>query len=151
MLSVALQELHLKTVAHGGWGFGKFERWDLIQDEGILRFSNPDGPIVRASAQIVGTLDSESGTWLWSWANPSIAPGLTNDAQIVRRYGQERSIPALVEPEWKATGDDAWKMTAIAVKVADAQGAYRGVSQEGPTFIAFRDIWIQEGEVRRKI
>jgi hypothetical protein len=35
-------------------------------------FTFPD-KIVKAQAQIIGTFDSQANTWMWAWANHSIA------------------------------------------------------------------------------
>jgi hypothetical protein len=44
VLEASFAELQLKTEAHqAGWGFGKFDRWDMDMDRGDLIFSNRDG------------------------------------------------------------------------------------------------------------
>jgi hypothetical protein len=62
LVSAAETALRLTTEAHSVWGFGRHARWELNQDEGILRFSDPQLNIVEAPAQIAGTFDTESGT-----------------------------------------------------------------------------------------
>jgi hypothetical protein len=44
LLTGAMAELQLKTQAHKAWGLGRLARWDVNQDQGILRFTDPTGP-----------------------------------------------------------------------------------------------------------
>jgi hypothetical protein len=138
---MSIEELALKTKAHmEAWGLGKIERWDLSQETGELVFSLPGGIKAVCPAQIIGTYNSEDGTWMWAWANPSIHEKLKEDALKVRKYGEKHHIDRLTKPKWKGTEDDAWAMTAIAVKLCAEQGAYRGPSGATYVFIAFGEV-----------
>jgi uncharacterized protein DUF6882 len=141
LLDGSLEALRLMTQAHTVWGFGKFARWDFDQEQGVLRFSNPDGTVASAPAQIVGSFDAAAGTWMWAWANPSIDKQLQRASIEVREYGRARGIRRLTEGEWPATEDDAWKMTALAVRLGKLQGAYRGPAGSNLfAFFAFGDV-----------
>jgi hypothetical protein len=138
---VSLEELKLKTQAHtNAWGLGRVDRWDLNQDAGELVFSFPDGIKAVCPAQIIGTYNSEDRTWLWAWANPSIDEKLKKDALRVRKYGEEHHIDRLTKSKWVGTEDDAWAMTALAVKLCGEQGAYRGPTGSTYVFIAFGEV-----------
>jgi hypothetical protein len=138
---MSLDELDLKTQAHKEtWGLGKIVRWDLSQDTGELIFSLPDGMKAVNPAQITGTYNSDDHTWLWAWANPSIDEKLKADALKVRKYGEEHHIDQLTKPKWEGTEDDAWAMTALAVKLCGEQGAYRGPAGATYVFIAFGEV-----------
>jgi len=134
-LEGGMEGLKLQTGAHQRtWQFGEEERWDFSQDTGELIFTYAD-KVVRAPAQIIGTFDSEARTWMWCWANSSISDSLALDSVRVREYGQEHGIRRLTEAKWPAEEMDAWQMTALACRLCEANGAYRGPA--GTTFVFF--------------
>jgi hypothetical protein len=138
---VSNNELKLKTDAHRkAWGLGSMHRWGLSQDAGELVFTFPDGMKAVAPAQIIGTYNTEDHTWLWAWANSSIEEKLTVDALKVRKYGEEHHIERLTQRKWVGTEDDAWPMLALAVKLCDEQGGYRGPAGATHVFIAFGEV-----------
>lgn len=142
---VSIEELRLKTEAHvEAWGFDKIGRWDLNQDTGELTFSFADGMRAVAPAQIIGTYNSEDHTWLWAWDNPSIDEQLKKDALKVRKYGEEHHIERLTTRKWTGTEEDAWAMTALAVKLCGEQGAYRGPAGATRVFIAFGSVKVSK-------
>jgi hypothetical protein len=58
----------------------------------------------------------------------------------LRKYGEEHHIEQLTKSKWKGTEDDAWAMAALAVKLCEKQGAYRGPSGNTYVFIAFGEV-----------
>ena len=71
----SVEALKIKLQAHRWW-LEDYDEWSLMQDEGVLVIqSSARGQKVeaRAPAQIIGTLNRNDGTWLWAWANKSIA------------------------------------------------------------------------------
>src|SRR5258705_3117113 len=86
LIEGGMEGLRLQTEAHQEtWGFGKSERWDFSQETGELVFTFPN-MIVRAPAQIIGSFDSQEGSWMWAWANSSIGASLARDSVRVREY-----------------------------------------------------------------
>jgi hypothetical protein len=144
LVSAAEAALRLSTEAHSAWGFGRHESWDLDQSEGIIRFSDPEVNIAEAPAQIVGSFDSNSGTWLWAWANRSIEPRLTEHSLKVKAFGERRGFQRLVEPKWKAGERDCWSMAAISALLNGAQGVYRGDTGAGGVFLTFGAVKIRK-------
>ncbi len=141
LLAKSLEELRLKTVGHQkGWGLGKANRWGLDQSSGDLFFTFEEGVVATCPAQIVGSFDSADGSWLWGWANPSIEDSLKRDALRVRNYGQQQNIARLTSAEWPCTEEDAWSMAALACKLCDAQGVYRGPAGTAFVFITFGQV-----------
>lgn len=142
---MSIEELKLKTEAHVKvWGLDRIERWDLSQDSGQLVFSLPDDMRAVAPAQIIGTYNTKDQTWLWAWANPSIEDKLKIDALKVRKYGEEHHVDKLTKGKWTGTEDDAWAMVALAVKLCDKQGAYRGPAGATHVFIAFGGVTLSK-------
>jgi hypothetical protein len=146
LLDKSMEELRAKTTSHQvGWGFGKAAKWSLNLDEGNLLFTFNDGVVATCPAQIVGSLDTEGGTWLWGWANPSIPESLQGDAMRVREYGLQHQIDRLNSEEWPCTEEEAWRMAALACKLCEAQGVYRGPAGTAVVFITFGKVVLSPG------
>lgn len=139
------EELKAKTKGHQvGWGLGTYEKWDLNQDDGLLIFTHSNGIKAVCPAQIIGSFDSIDKTWMWSWANPSTNKNLMKDALKVKEYGEKHKIEKLTTPLWKATESDAWEMTALATKLCNAQGAYRGPAGTTYVFMTFGKVQLSK-------
>jgi hypothetical protein len=138
LLDTSMEELRLKTMGHqAGWRFGQARRWSLDQSRGDLLFTFDDGVVATCPAQIIGSFDSADGSWLWAWANPSIADALNRDSLRVREYVQQRQIARLTSAEWACTEAEAWRMAALACKLCEGQGVYRGPAGTAFVFITF--------------
>jgi hypothetical protein len=139
-----MEGLRRQTEAHQSvWHLGQAERWDFEQDRGELVFTFTD-VIARAPAQIIGTFSSAEGTWMWARANSSIAPSLARDSVRVREYGEKQRIRRLTTPGWPAAELDGWHMTALANRLCESNGAYRGPA--GTTFVFFTFGKVQIGK-----
>ena len=135
LLEGSMEGLRLQTEAHQGtWRLGKSERWDYSQDTGELVFTFPD-MVVRTPAQIIGSFDSREGSWMWGWANSSLADSLTRDSVRVREYGEQHLIRRLTTPSWSGEETDGWHMAALANRLCETNGVYRGPA--GTTFVFF--------------
>jgi hypothetical protein len=146
LVDSSMEELRLKTTAAQGWGLGKFARWGLNMDDGVLVFSNPDGYTASGPAQIIGSFDSLDNTWLWGWDNPSVPDALKKDALKVKAYGEQNGITKLTTAKWTATESNAWEMVALATKLCGSQGAYRGPAGTTFVFITFGTVQIEKGK-----
>jgi len=111
-------------INQSGWDFGKHKTYQMKQDEGILRFNFEDGTVVECPFQAIGSFSTVDNSWAWAWANPSINESLKVDAQRVYAYGAEHQIALLTTPEWPASMDWAWSMTAFAASGGRAEGAF---------------------------
>jgi hypothetical protein len=138
LLDKSMEELRAKTMGHqAGWGFGKANRWSLDQSRGELLLTFDNGVAATCPAQIIGSFDATDGSWLWGWANPSIADSLKRDSLRVRDYGEQRQIARLTSAEWPCTEAEAWRMAALACKLCEAQGVYRGPAGTAFVFMTF--------------
>ena len=90
--------------------------------------------------QIIGTYNNQDGTWLWGWEHPSVAPSLQQHAREVRAYGERHSVPRLTTQKMQCPTDEAWELTALACKLARAQGAYRAPTGDTLVFLTFGDL-----------
>jgi hypothetical protein len=105
---------------------GSFKRFDLNQITSKLVFSDARGRAkVQADFQFVGTLSERPETWRWAWANDYLVPAMKRSSRKLRSFGERHGLARLVRDEWKADEQDAWNMTALAVNLLKAKGAYR--------------------------
>jgi hypothetical protein len=117
-----------------------WERYDWNQDKQELVFSQQGQPKVIAKIQFVGSFSNRSNTWRWAWANDTVVPGMKQDVILVKAFGEQRGWKRLVTPQWNADEQDGWDMTAVAVRLLNAKGAYRTPDEDGLTFMIIKDI-----------
>jgi hypothetical protein len=144
LIEGSMEGLRAQTGEHAAaWQFGKAERWNVLQDTGELVFTFPY-QTVRASAQIIGSFDTVENTWMWAWANSSIAEALTQDSIRVRAYGEQRGIRRLTTAQWPATEIDGWNMAALAGRICGSNGVYRAPSGAAFIFITFGEVLLSK-------
>lgn len=135
----AMAELQAKTAGLDALIHFQEVNWSLDQDTGLIEFAR-DNFKVTAPVQIIGTFNTTDSTWLWAWDHPSIDESLRAASLTVRRYGEEHNIPAITSRKVKCSEADCWEFTALACKLCDAQGAYRGPSGTVRVFMTFGKI-----------
>ena len=133
----AVRELQDKNARlERDYGIGSGGRYDYDLDTSTLVFSSDNGARAVAEIQVLGTTSAAAGNWLWAWANPDWPEPLTADSLKVREFGDEHEICELthdyVFPEDGVTLNGlGWELSAAAVRVCDAIGAYRPPRDEG--------------------
>lgn len=121
------EEMGIKNgILDGAFGIGSGGFWGADLEKGEIRFDMPDGIVVTAPMQVIGTLDTDAGTWLWGWNHPSVPEPLSKHAEAVRSFGLEHGVERLTTRIVEAEEKDAWDFTALALHLSGAQGAYRG-------------------------
>jgi len=149
LLAQSVEGLKFTTAAQQSmWRFGEEEEWNLDQADGRLIFTFSDGTVVQAKAQIIGSLNTLDGTWLWAWANNTIVDSLKCDALKLHDYGVAHRIDRLTSSKWPATEDDGWNMAALACRLCERQGAYRGVAGDTLVFMTFGTVAISRPGAR---
>jgi hypothetical protein len=144
LLTQSIEELRLKTAGHdAGWGLGEAD-WSVDQDQGAIVFTRADEITATAPVQIIGTYNSEDGTWLWGWDHPSVVPALQEHAKRVRDYGKQHGIKRLTKRKLACSDDEAWELAAVACKLCDAQGAYRGPAGTTFVFMTFGEVTLSK-------
>ncbi|MFG0315684.1 MAG: DUF6882 domain-containing protein, partial [Planctomycetota bacterium JB042] len=150
--------IRLQALSEGhraAWGLGEARRWDFDQADGILRFTFDDGKVVEAAAQIVGSHVPTRRNWLWAWANDSIEAPLAEHARLVRAFGEEHGIREFCRANVECSEKAAWRLTAVALRLAGAQGAYRGPAGTSnifltcgpPRMVAVVDAAVEESDL----
>jgi len=122
------------------YGLSKYDRWDLDQETGELVFSNGGVPAIIAKFQFVGSVSETTQTWLWSWANASILPRLSQEVEAVREYGRKHSFSKLTERKWAADERDGWEMAAVTNYLLKANGVYRAPFKQASTFLVLTEL-----------
>ena len=125
--------------AHRSWGLGSADRWGLDQTTGLITWTFPD-KTATAPAQILGSFSPGSGSWMWAWANPSILPEMSRDAKSLREWGQVRGHDAFTCPKVDADEQTAATLAALAVRITEATGFYRGPGGNSYVIITFGPV-----------
>ncbi|GAM98801.1 hypothetical protein U91I_02437 [alpha proteobacterium U9-1i] len=105
--------------------------WTVNQQQGLIEFERKDGAIVTAPVQIIGAWNPRNSLFTWGWDHPSVHTRLRADAERTRWFGDKHDLPELVERSQRMSEMEAWRLTAVAMKVNAAHGAYRGPT-DGP-------------------
>ncbi len=138
-LEECLDEMRAKNALHEKlWG-ASGGTWEFDQARGELVIRLPD-QIGIAAVQVIGSFSTRSNTWMWAWANSSLAEHLKAHSRQVREYGQSRRLGRLMISVWKAHECDGWKMAALACKLRGAAGVYRAPAGKVSAFLTFGDI-----------
>jgi hypothetical protein len=95
---------------------------------------------VLANVQLVGSVNTENRSWLWSWANPDVDPMLCKDILEVHMLGEARGIEQLTTPLWDGDAVDGWEMTSITAFILQARGAYRAATPQGFTYLVMTSV-----------
>lgn len=139
----AFHELMVKQdVLQRDFGTGAWPRYDYDLDTGTLTFSEEGVVKVVADIQVVGTTGSKD--WLWGWANDWWPNSVVADLETVVSFGEEHGIIELTSGyvEDEELNHLGWELTAVAVRILKAVGAYRPKSQDraGALFLLIKSI-----------
>jgi hypothetical protein len=122
--------------AHMSWGLGSADRWSLDQRTGVITWTFPD-KIATAPAQIIGSYNPSAASWLWAWANETILPDMSRDSRTIRDWAEAHGQLALTEPKVDADEEKAATLAALALRITQATGFYRGTGSASIPIITF--------------
>lgn len=138
-------EMQLKTeAAMGMWGLGSGESWSADLEAGTITFVNAKGWEITAPVQVVGTLNTADGTWLWGWDHPSVPAPVAEHAHRLREFGAQHGLEALTTRKIEAEEADGWTFTALACHLTGAQGGYRGPAGDAFVFMTYGEVSIRD-------
>ncbi|MGW3246766.1 DUF6882 domain-containing protein [Streptomyces sp. NPDC001070] len=134
--------------AHRKWGLGTADRWDLDQRTGEITWTFPD-KIATAPAQIIGSYNRSTSSWVWAWANDDILPAMSRDSEKVRDWAAANGHAGLALPRVEVDEETAGTIAAVALRVTGATGFYRGGSGTAFPIITFGPVTLTsaDGEV----
>jgi hypothetical protein len=141
----SLNGLRAQTAAHNAaWHLDKAAQWSADQDSATLFFTFADGSVASALFQIVGTYDGNDGTFLWGWDHPSVQPALRKHAELAREWGYTHDMNDYTTQLVQCSQDKVWEFVAVAARLGEANGAYRGPSGSTFIFMTFGQITLQK-------
>lgn len=140
-IQASMAAMQQQANAHAAtWGLGKAKRWSADLDKGVLRFEFADGTLAEAPLQVVGTYNTENGSFLWGWDHPSVPAPLRQHAELARQWGERENVPKFNTRQVRCSEDEAWAFAAVANRLAQAQGVYRGPTGAVRVFMTFGDV-----------
>lgn len=144
-IQAARDGLSLQTSAHSSnWRLGKEERWAADLDAGEIVFYFADGVKATARIQVVGTYNQTDGTFLWAWDHPSVPEALRKHATLAKQWGEKNNVDNFVHRKVVCTEDEAWSFAAVANRLADANGVYRGPAGSALVFMTFGEVKLEK-------
>ena len=114
--------------------------WSVNQDAGTIIFTSPAGVRAIAPVQIIGTYNTQDGTWLWGWDHPSVEGPLAKHAKDLFAYGQENNFELLTNRKLTCPEEQCLELAALACMVCNAQGVYCGEAGTAKIFFAFGKV-----------
>ena len=145
-LDVAVDEFNRKMAALDSvWHFKDLRRWDFDVEAGRFTLELQDGTEVAADGDILGSYRPADHSWEWAWNNPDARPEARQATLAVKEFGEKHGIRYLTDgmvevPE----GEFATYLSAIAIKVLGAEGAYYGEADAITYVIALKNLtWLK--------
>lgn len=141
----AKNEMELRTqAAIGMWGLDT-AAWAADLEAGTITFTNDEKKLViTAPVQVIGSYNTEDGTWLWGWDHPSVSEPLAEFARRVRTFGEQHGLEDLTTRKINASIDDAWRFTALASHLGGGEGAYCGPAGSARFFMVYGTVTISK-------
>ena len=133
----AWRELHARQTYLGREMKLAGATWSVDQERGRIHFELTDGSKLSAPVQIIGSWNPRSSAFSWGWDHPSVQTRLRAAAERTRWFGEKHALDELTTAQVTISELEAWRFSAIAMKINAAFGVYRGPT-EGPTvFMTF--------------
>ncbi len=148
VMARAMSELQLKTeAARTILGFGETgSNWSVDLESGLFTYTRANGIVATAPVQIIGTLNTRAGTFLWGWDHPSVPEKCRSDAQRVREWGKTNGRPEMTRRLIPCDEGAAWAFTALAAYLSSAQGGYRGPAGATLVFMTFGEVLLSKSK-----
>lgn len=125
-IAASADEAQVANMLHNSsWGLGNEQSWHLDQASGQLLLTFADGSFALAPAQIVGSYHHRESSFMWAWNHPSVLPALKRNAMVVKDFGKGHAAKELTRGSLICTEQRAWELTALAMRLNQAKGAYR--------------------------
>jgi hypothetical protein len=122
--------------------------WLVDQNAGIIRFERKDGAVVTAPVQIIGAWNPRTSIFRWAWDHPMVVQRVRNDAERTRWFGDKHGLEELTVKSLKISEEEAWQMTALAMKVNGSHGVYRAPTEGPVIFMTLGAPKVRKSEAR---
>lgn len=141
LLEFSINYVAMQQQAHGAWGLGSDERWDVDLDAGVISWHFADrGHVARAPAQLLGTWNPADETFLWGWDHPSAPPGTAVAAQAVKTFADTYGVAELTTRSIACSFDDCYRIASTASPIGGLQGVYRGDAGGPWVYLGFGEV-----------
>ncbi len=143
----ALDQLWEKQdVQSRGFSLSQSPHWDCDLDAGTLTFFEGGAARAIADIQVVGSANAKS--WLWGLTNDHLPDDVVTDMEAVWQFGIDNGIEELRTQYLEADDLDAlgWAMTAVAVRILGAPGAFRAPTSNVTAFLLVKSIRRVKGD-----
>ena len=143
----SMEGLRVQTDAHmSTWGIGNEGTWNVDQDTGQISWIFSDGKLAHAPVQIIGTYNPKDKTFLWGWDHPSVQKPLQQHARLVKEFGAKHNITKFTTQKVKVSEEEAWEFVAVANRLANANGGYRGDAGGPLVFMTYGEITLKQNQ-----
>ncbi len=140
-IQAAMATMQQQADAHAArWGLGKAKRWSADLSRGVLSFEFADGTRAEAPLQVVGTYNTENGSFQWGWDHAAVPTALRQHAELARQWGEREKLPKFNTRVVRCGEEEAWAFAAVASRLGGAQGVYRGYSGPVRLFVTFGEV-----------
>jgi hypothetical protein len=112
--------------------------WSM--DDATIVWSRDGREFLRGRITMLGSVDHDEQTWLWSWANGYLPEAVLGDIAEVRRYGEERAFPLLVWPSFRADQQPVRQARAVAADLLAAEGLWYQPGDDLDVHFALHDL-----------
>lgn len=115
------------------WRPESYAAWSFDQNDGILRFTNPDGSGLCATGQLLGSFDPTTSSWMWSWCNDSASSPLVRRAALAaREWGAARGHAPLTTGILRGSEREVRGLILVAAVAAGVDAVYYGHAPGAP-------------------
>lgn len=117
--------------------------WSMDMEMGTISFGEIEMPI-----QVLGTYSNHSATWLWGWANEAsnIPTNLLQQANELKKLGEEYNIEFLTKEEYKIEPTDAHALGIIASGKFGSSAYYAGDFGDGIVLVTVESPLVDDVE-----
>lgn len=146
LIAASADEAQVANMLHNStWRLGEEKSWHLDQNSGQLLLTFDDGTFALTPAQIIGTFHHQDSSFMWGWNHPSVLPALKRNAVTVKEFGKEQKAKELTKGSVTCSEHRAWELTALAMRLNQAKGAYRIEVKPGVSmFLNFGEVQIAQ-------
>lgn len=114
--------------AYDRFGIRGEGRWDVIEREGLFKFTNADGRVAMGPYGVVASWNDKTHSWLWTWAMPDDWIELEARkvcARLKERAEEEGNWEPVERGTLYVNEHEAWHLTNLAAWVSDMPMVYR--------------------------
>ena len=119
---------------------GVADRFEVDLERGSISFVTGERREARAVATLLGSFARASCTWVWAWANPSLAEGVKRRAAAVCDAVPQRDLWELTTPQFATDEGTSWALCSLVCEAVGGEGLYKAPHPSGCIFFLLRAI-----------